>query len=297
MAHATTTQGIRGCAALSLAALLLAGCSAGEERPAEPVHTTGTAEAAPPEGSGEDTTEEPDPVETEEPGDDQAEDDDQDPAEDPAEEDPQDETVSGDLEWSLDEPLDSVGLRDALLEDGEYADSEVQEFPEGFLLQEPISTHGDISGDGLPFSKSLTLPGWVLEDECSAAMDAIDSIEVTATHALEATVSDGEHDVQIMIVATPDEHELFRPYYQELSDACDGYVDPDGDLIEVPTTSSAEGVHISLEVYGEPQPTFHMAGYSFGHNHVLLLNESGIDDEVFDEILGAQVQKLHEQVQ
>lgn len=298
MAHAITIAGgFKAIAALSIAALLLSACSAGEERPAEPVHTTGTTDAASPQADPEEeASQEPSPAEQDEDPTEVEED----PAEveDPAEEDdPQEETASGDFEWSVNEPLGAVELRDSLLEDGEYADSEVQEFPAGFLLQEPINTHGDASGGGLPFSKNLTLPGWTLEEDCSAAMEAIDSIEVTANHALEATVSDGEHLVQIMIVATPDEHELFLPYYQELSTACSSYVDPDGDLIEISPTSSAEGVHINLEVYGEPQPTFHMAGYSFGHNHVLLINDTGLDDQIFDEMLEAQVQKLHQQLQ
>lgn len=242
--------------------------------------------------------------EDEEPLDDDSEDgDDEDPFEDD-EEDHEDPFDDEDAEDPLDEDEDESDGADSGSE-GDFAgplDASVltevalteDELPTGWEFEEEPQVAFDQHSDA-SFYKNFNLDMSAASEECNDAIEAVDDIEEDALSAVEYTAEAQGQTAYTMLVSTPEEHDFFDGYYEDVVDECGTVTEGPGIEIEYELLDGGNGVQMRYQD-GDVDGYFYMAGQSFGNNHVMVIGESFEEPEDIDELLADQIDLMEEEV-
>lgn len=167
------------------------------------------------------------------------------------------------------------------------------ELPSGWgYLEEPSVIFE--SGMAGTFYKDFSFDGVDADPVCQGAMDELDQLEEDADSAVSYQAEDGEAVLRTILVSTPEQHDMFGGYYEDIAEEC-GTLNFAGGQIDFHPTEYAEGLEVRMEVYGE-ENWFYMAGQSYGTNHVLVTAESEEQVDDFEEILADQLEKLEGEV-
>lgn len=167
------------------------------------------------------------------------------------------------------------------------------ELPSGWgYLEEPSVIFE--SGMAGTFYKDFFFEGVDADPVCQGAMDELDQLEEDADSAVSYQAEDGEAVLRTILVSTPEQHDMFGGYYEDIAEEC-GTLTFAGGQIDFHPTEYAEGLEVRMEVYGE-ESWFYMAGQSYGTNHVLVTAESEEQVDDFEEILADQLEKMEGEV-
>ena len=150
------------------------------------------------------------------------------------------------------------------------------------------------SGMAGTFYKDFHFDGVDAGPVCQDAMDELDQLEEDADSAVSYQAEDGEAVLRTILVSTPEQHDMFGGYYEDIAEEC-GTLTFAGGQIDFHPTEYAEGLEVRMEVYGE-ESWFYMAGQSYGTNHVLVTAESEEQVDDFEEILADQLEKMEGKV-
>lgn len=131
-------------------------------------------------------------------------------------------------------------------------------------------------------------------EDLEDAMGAIDDLEEDAQAAVSYEAAAGDEEVSAILVSTPEEHDFFDGYYQDVVDECRTLDLGDGE-IEFQLTDSADGVQVRMESSGHEE-WFYMAGQSFGANHVMVVGEAPGELDDYEDVLADQVELMEEEV-
>lgn len=194
----------------------------------------------------------------------------------------EDSGTGGDFAGPLDaKPLTEVALTEDQLPTGWEFETEPQI---------AFDQHDDAS-----FYKDLSLEMSAASAECNDAIDAVDDIEEDAQSAVDYTAEAQDQVVYTMLVSTPEEHDFFDGYYEDVVDECGTVTEGPGIEIEYELIDGGNGVQIRYQD-GDVDGYFYMAGQSFGNNHVMVFGESSEEPEEIDELLSDQIELMEEEV-
>lgn len=198
----------------------------------------------------------------------------------------EDEDEESDSEGDFAGPLDASVLTEvALTED---------ELPTGWEFEtEPkvaFDQHDDAS-----FYKNLSLEMSAASAGCNDAIEAVDDIEEDAQSAVDYTAEAQGQTAYTMLVSTPEEHDFFDGYYEDVVDECGTVTEGPGIEIEYELIDGGNGVQIRYQD-GDVDGYFYMAGQSFGNNHVMVIGESFEEPEDIEELLSDQIDLMEEEV-
>ncbi len=197
----------------------------------------------------------------------------------------EDDDDAGSSEDGFEAPLGAQELEDAFLEDSEL--------PSGWEAGS-AEVIFDETMTGGSFYKNFAFDGLEADPACLDAMQEIDEMEEDAEAAVTSEAENGEAELGTMLVSTPEEHDFFEGYYEDVVEEC-GTIRFEGAEIEFQPTRNSEGVQVRMENQGEEQ-WFYMAGQSYGNNHALLVADSQEEIEDFEDILADQLEKLEEEI-
>lgn len=152
----------------------------------------------------------------------------------------------------------------------------------------------DESVHGASFYKDFSFEGLGADPACEDAMGAIDDLEEDAQAAVSYEAAAGDEEVSAILVSTPEEHDFFDGYYQDVVDECRTLDLGDGE-IEFQLTDSADGAQVRMESSGHEE-WFYMAGQSFGANHVMVVGEAPGELDDYEDVLADQVELMEEEV-
>ncbi|WP_022872171.1 hypothetical protein [Nesterenkonia alba] len=199
------------------------------------------------------------------------------------EDDDEDSDDDGDT-WSVDEPLEADELLDAVLDDDELPDG--WEFTEGpGIANEQEDT----------FSKNLELTGFDASDECTEAIEVIDTYEETSGAGVYYTAENGEETYSFFLLNTPEELDMFSDYYADVVDHCGTVSNPVAD-ITFDEAEVGEGIMASLTSDYEGTEWFGMGGQSYGHNHLFGVGDGSDEPDEVYELIEAQLEKFEDAV-
>lgn len=198
----------------------------------------------------------------------------------------EDEDEESDSEGDFAGPLDASVLTEVALTEAEL--------PTGWEFEtEPqiaFDQHDDAS-----FYKNLSLEMSAASAECNDAIEAVDDIEEDAQSAVDYTAEAQGQVAYTMLVSTPEEHDFFDGYYEDVVDECGTVTEGPGIEIEYELIDGGNGVQVRYQD-GDVDGYFYMAGQSFGNNHVMVIGESFEEPEDIDEILADQIDLMEEEV-
>lgn len=211
--------------------------------------------------------------------------DDEDDDEDPLDEGEGDDADSG-SEGDFAGPLEASVLTEvALTED---------ELPTGWEFEEEPQVAFDQHSDA-SFYKNFNLDMSAASQECNDAIEAVDDIEEDAQSAVEYTAEAQGQTAYTMLVSTPEEHDFFDGYYEDVVDECGTVAEGPGIEIEYELIDGGNGVQMRYQD-GDVDGYFYMAGQSFGSNHVMVIGESFEEPEDIEELLSDQIDLMEEEV-
>lgn len=192
-----------------------------------------------------------------------------------------------DSEGDVADPLSAEALERLALAESDLPD------PDWEFMAEPEVIF-DEAVDGASFYKDFSSDGLSADPACEDAMGAIDDLEEDAQAAVAYEAAAGDEEVSAILVSTPEEHDFFEGYYQDVVDECGTFDLGDGE-IEFQLTESAEGVQVRIESSGREE-WFYMAGQSFGANHVMVVGEAPSELDDYEDILADQVELMADEV-
>lgn len=213
-------------------------------------------------------------------------------AEDAPEDDEDDEDDGEEEDDSLSEGEFADPLSAEELERLAVAESDLPDSDWAFTAEPEVIF--DESVHGASFYKDFSFEGLGAEPACEDAMESIDDLEEDAQAAATYEAAAGDEEVSAILVSTPEEHDFFDGYYQDVVDEC-GTLDLGDGEIEFQLTDSADGVQVRMEGSGQEE-WFYMAGRSFGANHVMVVGEAPRELDDYEDILADQVELMEEEV-